>query len=271
MEPEVPVIVTLNGPPAAAELLAVSVMTLLPDAGFTLKDAPTPLGKPLAASETLPLNPPKLATLMVLLLLLPCAADRLAGEAPRVNPGARFTVSENWAVAVSEPETPVTVTVVGPPTVALPAAVSVTTLLLVAGLGLNDALTPDGKPMAENVTLPVNPFAGVMLREFVLVLSWVSVTLALAADSEKLGAGLTVRAMVVEAVRAPEVPIMVMVTGPAAIALPEAVKARRLELVAGLAAKAAVMPAGRPEAARDTLPANPFAGVMAMPVLMLPP
>ena len=39
----------------------------------------------------------------------------------------------------------------------------VSVLLLVAGLGLNAAVTPLGKPDAERVTLPLKPFDGVML------------------------------------------------------------------------------------------------------------
>jgi hypothetical protein len=39
-------------------------------------------------------------------------------------------------------------------------AVSVIVLLPVVGLGANDAVTPLGKPDAERVTLPVNPYCG---------------------------------------------------------------------------------------------------------------
>jgi len=49
-----------------AELLAVNVSTLLPDVGFVLHDAVTPLGSGLVtAMVTLPLNPPASVTLMV--------------------------------------------------------------------------------------------------------------------------------------------------------------------------------------------------------------
>jgi hypothetical protein len=54
--PEVPVIVTVAAP-VAAELLAVSVSTLLPVVGLVAKAAVTPLGSPEAASVTLPVNP----------------------------------------------------------------------------------------------------------------------------------------------------------------------------------------------------------------------
>ena len=68
--PDVPVIVTVAGP-AVAVLLAVSVSTLLFVAGLVPKVAVTPLGRPLAARVTLPVNPPAPVTEMVLVPLLP--------------------------------------------------------------------------------------------------------------------------------------------------------------------------------------------------------
>src|SRR6266403_1407924 len=38
---------------------------------------------------------------------------------------------------------------------------SVTVLVVVAGLGLNDAVTPLGRPEADKLTLPLKPFSGV--------------------------------------------------------------------------------------------------------------
>jgi len=68
--PDVPVIVTVEDPVVAA-LLAVRVRTLLPVVGFVPNEAVTPLGKPDAASVTLPVNPPTSVTLIVLVPLLP--------------------------------------------------------------------------------------------------------------------------------------------------------------------------------------------------------
>ena len=65
-------------------------------------------------------------------------------------------------VAVKLAEMPVTVTVAVPGD-AVVLAVSVSVLVLVAGLGLNAAVTPLGRPEAERVTLPLKPFAGVMV------------------------------------------------------------------------------------------------------------
>jgi hypothetical protein len=72
------------------------------------------------------------------------------------------TVTATVVDAVRLPEVPVMVTVTGPPTVAVLVAQSVIALEpVVAGLGLNAAVTPLGKPEAEKVTLPVNPLTGV--------------------------------------------------------------------------------------------------------------
>lgn len=57
------------------------------------------------------------------------------------------------------PDTPCTV-IVKVPVVALLLAVNVRTLVLVAGLVPNDALTPDPMPVADRVTLPVKPPVG---------------------------------------------------------------------------------------------------------------
>jgi hypothetical protein len=69
--PEVPVMVTVTGPPKVAVLLAVSVSTLevAEDAG--LNDAVTPLGNPVAANVTLPVKPPRSVTVTVSVAVLP--------------------------------------------------------------------------------------------------------------------------------------------------------------------------------------------------------
>ena len=80
---------------------------------------------------------------------------------------------------------------------------------------------------------------------------------------------MTVREKAVDAVRVPEVPVMVTVDVPvAAEAL--AVRVRTLDPFAGLAEKDAVTPLGRPEGARVTLPANPPISVTAMVCVALP-
>ena len=63
-------------------------------------------------------------------------------------------------VAVVVPEVPVTVTVKAP-VVAVLLAVSVSTLEVVEDAGLNEAVTPLGKPDAANDTLPVKGLTSV--------------------------------------------------------------------------------------------------------------
>jgi hypothetical protein len=65
-------------------------------------------------------------------------------------------------VWLSEPETPVIVTVFVP-VVAVLLAVNVRVLVPVAGFGLNEAVTPLASPLADKVTLPVKPFEGVIV------------------------------------------------------------------------------------------------------------
>ena len=69
-EPDVPLMVTV-AVPTVAELLAVSVSTLLPVVGFVPNAAVTPLGRPEADSVTLPVNPLTAVTVIVLVPLLP--------------------------------------------------------------------------------------------------------------------------------------------------------------------------------------------------------
>jgi hypothetical protein len=63
----------------------------------------------------------------------------------------------------------------------------------------------------------------------------------------------------VDAVTLPEVPVMVTVKVPAVAGL-LAVSVIMLEPVVGFGAKDAVTPLGRPDAARLTLPVNPYCG-----------
>ena len=84
------------------------------------------------------------------------------GEADKLKLGAVFTVRLSVVVAVRVPDAPLIVTA-KVPVAAVALAVSVKVLVEVVGFGLNDAVTPVGKPVAVNVTLPLKPFAGVMV------------------------------------------------------------------------------------------------------------
>jgi hypothetical protein len=84
--PEVPVMVTVDVP-ALAVLLAVSVSTLELADDVGLNEAVTPLGRPVAANETLPLNPFSGVTEIVSVALLPCATERVDAERESVKLG----------------------------------------------------------------------------------------------------------------------------------------------------------------------------------------
>lgn len=160
--PDVPVMVSVTGPPATAELLAVNVTMQEVVAGSGSNDALTPVGKvEVTARFTLPAKPFVGFTVMVLVLLLPRATLTLFGDADKVKFGVPVTVRPIVVVCVKAPEVPMIVTVAGP-VVAELLAVRVRVLgeqLLQVLEGLNDAVTPAGSPEARKATLPPNPFS----------------------------------------------------------------------------------------------------------------
>ena len=93
---------------------------------------------------------------------------------------------------------PVIVTV-ALPVVAVLLAVSVSVLVLVVLVGLNEAVTPLGRPDADRLTLPVKPLRGLTVIVLVPLVPWVIVTFA--GDAERLKfcwpAAFTVRLTVV--------------------------------------------------------------------------
>ena len=70
------------------------------------------------------------------------------------------------------------------PVVAVPLAVSVSVLVVVVPLGLNDAITPLGRPEADRLTLPVKPFCRLTVMVLVPLVPWAIVTLE--GDAERL-------------------------------------------------------------------------------------
>ena len=109
---DVPVTVTV-AVPVAAVLLAVSVNTLEEVAGFGLKDAVTPVGKPEAEKVTLPLKPFDGVIVTVLVPLVPCVIVTLLGAAERLKSGAaaEFTLRLTVVVWIVVPLVPVIVKV----------------------------------------------------------------------------------------------------------------------------------------------------------------
>jgi hypothetical protein len=83
-------------------------------------------------------------------------------------------------------------------------------------------------------------------------------------------AGFTVRLIVVVCERVPDVPVTVTVEVPV-VAVALAVNVRTLVEVVGLVPKAAVTPAGRPEAERVTLPVKPPEGVSVIVLVAVDP
>lgn len=161
------------------------------------------------------------------------------------------------------------VTVEVPAVAALP-AVSVNTLLALAGFALHAAVTPAGKPLAARLTLSVNPFISLTVTVAVLLLSASTDNLKAEVDSVNF-APLTARCTVVVSVIEPEVPAIVTGYVPAAVAL-LAVNVNTLELLVEAGVKAAVTPAGNEEAIdRSTLPVNPLAPTTEIVAVELEP
>ena len=185
--PDVPVTVTFAVPVVAVPL-AVSVSVLVPVVLVGLNDAVTPLGNPDADKLTLPLKPFCGVTVIVLVPLVPCTIVKLFGAGERTKLPCGFTVRETVAVLVKLPEVPVTVTV-AVPVIAVPLAVRVNVLVPVVLAGLNDAVTPLGRPDADKLTLPLKPFCGVTVIVLVPLVPCVMARLFGDAESEKFGGG----------------------------------------------------------------------------------
>jgi len=224
-------------------------------------DAVRPLGSPDAAKLTLPEKLCEGLTVMVDWPDAPCWMDRLPGDAESVKLGA-FTVKVRVVETVSPPEMPVTVAVTVPAVAEL-LAVRVRTLDVVAGLGENAAVTPLGRPEAERLTLPENPYSGLIVIVDVPEVPWLMDTLPGEAARVNVGAR-TDSERVVVAVRVLEVPVMVTVAVPGVAEL-VAANVSTLDPVAGFVLHDAVTPLGRVEVtARFTLPVNPPASVTVM-------
>ena len=93
------------------------------------------------------------------MLEVPWPMLRLFAES--VKDGAEV-VRARVVVTVTAPDLPAMVTLYCPRVAEL-LAVKVTVLLPFVGFGEKDAVTPLGRPDAERVALPVNPFRGVTL------------------------------------------------------------------------------------------------------------
>src|SRR6266851_4463158 len=134
---------------------------------------------------------------------------------------------------------------------------SVKVLLLAVLLGLNDAVTPLGRPAADKLTLLLKPFCAVTVMALVLVVPCDIVKLLGDAERAKFGGACTVRETVVLFVKLPDEPVTVTVTVPV-VAVLLAVSVNVLLLAVLLGSNDAVTPLGRPEADKLTLLLKPF-------------
>jgi hypothetical protein len=108
--------------------------------------------------------------------------------------------------------------------------------------------------------------AGVMVTVVIPLVPCAITTGAGRTDKVKVGIGVTFSAMVVVALKLPEVPVTVIVNVPSVAEL-FALRVRTLVEVAAFRLKEAVTPVGNPAAERVTLPAKPFNGVMVIVLL----
>ena len=156
--PDVP-LTRIENVPVAAFLVADNVSVLTPVVLLGLKDAVTPRGSADADKVTLPLKPFCGVMVMVEVILPLRARLNEFGDAEIAKFGGATTVSVTAVLCDNVRDLLVTV-MVNVPSAAVPLAVSVSVLELVVLAGLNDAVTPLGKPDAEKLTLPLNPFNG---------------------------------------------------------------------------------------------------------------
>jgi hypothetical protein len=174
--------------PVAAVLVAASVNVLVLAVLVGLNDAVTPLGRPDAVKLTLALKPFCGLTVIELVPLAPCVIVKVLGDAESVKFPGGLTVRERVVVFAKLPDEPVIVTVTVP-VAAVPLAASVKVLVFVVLAGLNDAVTPLGKPDADKLTLPLKPYSGVTVIVLAPLVPCAIVILLSEVESEKFGGG----------------------------------------------------------------------------------
>ena len=94
---------------------------------------------------------------------MPWVTVWLAGETDKLKSGAGFTTIFTVVVCVRLPLTPVIVSVLVP-TGVVAAVVTESVVVPVAGLGVKLPPAPAGNPLTLNVTCPVKPLLGFMVR-----------------------------------------------------------------------------------------------------------
>src|SRR5665213_1795911 len=100
------------------------------------------------------------------------------------------------------------------PATAVLAAVRVKVLVPVVLAGLNNAVTPAGKPLTVRPTAPLKVLIPVTVTVLLSLPPWGKLKRAGESDSEKSGAVVTVRAIVAVCTRPPETPVIVILSEP---------------------------------------------------------
>jgi len=156
--PDFAVMVTVTVPVVALRP-AERVSVLESVAGLGLNEAVVPLRMPDAERVTLQVKPFNGEIVMVLVPLPSRAMLKLVGEAERLKLDEPLTVRETVVDFVSAPLTPLIVTM-KVPVAAVALAVRVSELVVAVLVGLKEAVTPLGKPVADRMTVPLNPLSG---------------------------------------------------------------------------------------------------------------
>jgi hypothetical protein len=156
------------------------------------------------------------------------------------------------------------------PDVAVLAAVRVNVLVPVVLAGLNDAVTPAGKPEATRFTRPLKPLIPDTVRVPLPLLPCGTLMVPGESAIEKSAGGGTVKVSVVVWTRLPEVPVMVIVEEPRGVQL-ATVSVRMLLVVAVAGLNVAVIPIGSPLATSFTAPLKPLRSLTAIVLVPLAP
>ena len=260
-DPFVPVIVSVElAAGVVPDVVTVSVdEPVLPVILVGLNTAVAPAGKPETVNPTFPASPFTAVLLIVYVVLPPITTCCVAGFPVSVK---FLTASVTVVLFVADPLVPVTVNVAFPPGVA---EVVVTVMVVVPAppvivAGLNDAVAPAGKPLAEGVTVPVNPFTAATVTVYVVLPPAVTVWLDGLAVIVKFR---TPNVAVAVFALAPLVPVTVSVEfapGVADVVVTVMVEVPAPVMVAGL--NDAVAPVGKPATVGVTVPLNPFTAVV---------
>jgi hypothetical protein len=261
--PLVPVTVRVD---VAAGVVVLVVTVIVEDPLVAIvggeKLAEAPVGKPLALSVTVPVNPFRAPMVTVYVVELPAVTVCVEGATPIEKSATGAAVTTRLVVAewLKAPLVPVTVRVdVAAGVVVLVVTVIVEVPLAVTVVGLKLAEAPVGNPLALSVTTPVNPFRAPIVTVYVVELPALTVWEAGDAEREKSGADATTRLEVAECVRLPLVPVIVSVEVPVGVVPVVVTVIVEVPLVVTVAGeKLALAPVGRPLALSVTVPVNPF-------------